>query len=53
MQMGGGEEVSLLHNDMEDNILSVVDGYKTVYLVHPDTPSELMQEDFNNSECTR
>eukprot|EP01095_Lingulamoeba_sp_RSL-Kostka_P007180 TRINITY_DN2258_c2_g1_i1.p1 TRINITY_DN2258_c2_g1~~TRINITY_DN2258_c2_g1_i1.p1 ORF type:complete len:411 (+),score=62.34 TRINITY_DN2258_c2_g1_i1:148-1380(+) len=48
MWMGGGEEISLQHNDLEDNIITLIDGYKTVYLVEPTTKSEYMYEDYDN-----
>jgi len=50
--MGGGLENSLLHNDLEDNLLQVIVGYKRVTLIDPMTPSEYLYEifDFNETE---
>jgi hypothetical protein len=48
MWMGGGEEISLLHNDWEDNLLHVVSGYKLFTLVDPKTPSEYLYEVYDD-----
>jgi len=52
MWMGGGRENSLLHNDLEDNLLHMISGYKRVYLLHRDTIGEYINEvyDVNMTE---